>query len=70
MGIAVSPGFAFRKIALIISVGNAGGLSDYVVVKEKHAIRLPDSIPLDVAGTNPTFLPGYLRTQLTVLSPN
>ncbi|KAJ5123273.1 hypothetical protein N7448_009370 [Penicillium atrosanguineum] len=28
--------------------GSAGGLSDYVVVNEKHAIHLPELIPLDI----------------------
>ncbi|KAJ5194988.1 uncharacterized protein N7498_008426 [Penicillium cinerascens] len=28
--------------------GSAGGLSDHVVVNSKHAIRLPESIPLDI----------------------
>ena len=53
--------FSFWEISLMISTGNVGGLSDHVVVKEKHAIGLPDSIPLDVAGTNRTF-PTSLHT--------
>lgn len=33
-----------------IWIGDAGGLSDHVIVKEKHAIRLPDSVSLEIAG--------------------
>ncbi|RJE24423.1 Dehydrogenase [Aspergillus sclerotialis] len=38
-----------QNLGFIGYSSNAGGLSDYVVVKEKHAIQLPDSIPLDIA---------------------
>jgi len=40
------------------SAGTAGGLSDHVVMKESHAIRLPDTFPLDVGGNN------YTHTQI------
>jgi threonine dehydrogenase-like Zn-dependent dehydrogenase len=33
-----------------MSPGDAGGLSDHVVVKEQHAIPLPGSFPLDIGG--------------------
>lgn len=33
-----------------MSIGNAGGLSDHVVVDEERARLLPEEIPLDIGG--------------------
>ncbi|KAL3478615.1 chaperonin 10-like protein [Aspergillus californicus] len=37
-----------RKLGFIGFSSDAGGLSDHVVVPAKHAIPLPDSVPLDI----------------------
>ncbi|OOQ88087.1 (R,R)-butanediol dehydrogenase [Penicillium brasilianum] len=37
-----------EKLGFIGYSGSAGGLSDHVVVNRKHAIRLPESIPLEI----------------------
>lgn len=34
----------------IVYIGSAGGLSDYVAMREKHAIPLSSGLPLDVGG--------------------
>ncbi|KAJ5200461.1 Polyketide synthase enoylreductase [Penicillium cf. griseofulvum] len=39
---------ACEKVGFIGYSSQAGGLSDHIVVDSKHAILLPDSIPLDV----------------------
>lgn len=53
-GIAVSylPNYLYlpEHLKLLTHSGDAGGLSDHVVVPEKHAIPLPGSIPLDIGG--------------------
>lgn len=61
----------FRRVQVIMAhasqnAGSAGGLSDHVVVDRKHAIRLPESIPLDIGGKT-QLVPRYLRI-LTNLS--
>ncbi|CAG8252132.1 unnamed protein product [Penicillium salamii] len=37
-----------RSLGFIGYSGNAGGLSDHIVVRKEQVIRLPDSIPLDI----------------------
>lgn len=37
-------------VSVLISIGQAGGLSDHIVVDTGHVILLPDSIPLDIGG--------------------
>ena len=39
-----------------MELGNAGGLSDYVVVKEEQAVRLPEGFPLDMGGKLSLFI--------------
>ncbi|CAG8341262.1 unnamed protein product [Penicillium salamii] len=39
-----------RSLGFIGYSGNAGGLSDHIVVRKEQVIRLPDSIPLDIGG--------------------
>ncbi|OOF91652.1 hypothetical protein ASPCADRAFT_518443 [Aspergillus carbonarius ITEM 5010] len=37
-----------KNLGFVGFSGNAGGLSDYVVVKEEQAVRLPEGFPLDM----------------------